>query len=71
VTYLLALIGLITLAVLLWRAFGPTIMGTGQESRRAVAPDDDPEFLRKLDWETRKQRHTDPNIDGEGPAKTD
>lgn len=45
--YLLALIGALTIAVLLWRAFGPERVGVS--SRQAsVAPDDDPDFLRKL-----------------------
>ncbi len=47
--WLFALIGLVTVAIMLWRAFGP---GSGPEAPRAVAPDDDPDFLRDLD--TRK-----------------
>ncbi|WP_433274998.1 hypothetical protein ACQPZF_39720 [Actinosynnema sp. CS-041913] len=45
--YVLALVGALTIAVLLWRAFGPDRVETAP-SRRVVAPDDDPEFLRKL-----------------------
>ncbi|NIH82857.1 MULTISPECIES: hypothetical protein [Amycolatopsis] len=44
--YLLAAIGALTIAVLLWRAFGPEHVGVS--SRATVPPDDDPEFLRKL-----------------------
>lgn len=62
--YILALIGLITVAVLLWRAFGPAITGSNTtQGRRPVAPDDDPEFLRRLDREAR-QRRTDPQGEG-------
>ena len=45
--YLLAAIGALTIAVLLWRAFGPERVGVSS-GRGPVAPDDDPEFLRKL-----------------------
>lgn len=44
--YLLAAIGALTIAVLLWRAFGPERVGVS--SHRSVAPDDDPDFLRQL-----------------------
>ncbi len=59
--YLLAAIGAVCVVVLLWRAFvaNPTSVGgrsdrghvsrpTRPVRRRAVAPDDDPEFLRSL-----------------------
>jgi hypothetical protein len=55
--YLLAAIGAICVAVLLWRAFvsNPAELGerrpsrTGRPNRPApIAPDDDPDFLRKL-----------------------
>ncbi|MBB5954743.1 hypothetical protein FHS29_001313 [Saccharothrix tamanrassetensis] len=55
--YVLALIGALTIAVLLWRAFGPDRVDTAP-SRRVVAPDDDPEFLRKL-GEQKKKRPED------------
>lgn len=45
--YILALIGLVTLGVLFWRAFGPEAGVTSPG--RAVGPDDDPEFLRRID----------------------
>lgn len=45
--YLLALIGLVTLGVLFWRAFGPEAVAP--PSRRTTGPDDDPEFLRRID----------------------
>lgn len=53
--YLLAAIGTFTVAVLLWRAFGPERVGVAS-SRPQVAPDDDPDFLRKLGEEQRKPR---------------
>lgn len=43
--WLFALIGVVTVAVLLWRAFGP---GSRPAPRTVVAPDDDPEFLRGI-----------------------
>ncbi|MFC4605122.1 hypothetical protein [Rhodococcus kronopolitis] len=43
--YLLALIGLVTLAVLLWKAFGPDLR---PPAGRVVGPDDDPEFLWRM-----------------------
>ncbi|MFD1146849.1 hypothetical protein [Saccharothrix hoggarensis] len=55
--YLLAVIGALTIAVLLWRAFGPDRVNTAP-SRRFVAPDDDPDFLRKL-GEQRKKKPDD------------
>ncbi|WP_158845160.1 hypothetical protein [Saccharothrix deserti] len=55
--YLLAVIGALTVAVLLWRAFGPDRVDTAP-SRRFVAPDDDPDFLRKL-GEQRKKKPDD------------
>lgn len=50
--YLLAAIGIVTIAVLLWRAFAPVRVGVGGR-QRPVAPDDDPEFLRQLDQRNR------------------
>ena len=46
-----ALIGVIAIAYLLWRAFGPAAGSPGQTSRgnNPVGPDDDPDFLRDLD----------------------
>ncbi|SFQ65293.1 hypothetical protein SAMN05421810_111196 [Amycolatopsis arida] len=53
--YLLAAIGALTIAVLLWRAFGSERVGVA--SRQApIAPDDDPDFLRKLAEEQRKRK---------------
>ncbi|CCH35282.1 hypothetical protein ABZ816_11810 [Actinosynnema sp. NPDC047251] len=52
--YVLALIGALTIAVLLWRAFGPDRVDTAP-SRRVIAPDDDPEFLRKLGEQSKKR----------------
>lgn len=72
--YLLAAIGAISVAVLLWRAFvaNPTTVGERRPSGRPsgrpirsapVAPDDDPEFLRGLGD---KKPPSDP--DGKPPA---
>ncbi|GAB2638842.1 hypothetical protein ABI214_19245 [Prescottella soli] len=59
--YLLAFIGLVTLAVLFWKAFGPTATTAvrgGSDSRvgRAVGPDDDPEFLWRVDRENHRRQ---------------
>jgi hypothetical protein len=51
--YLLAVIGALTVAVLVWRAFAPQ-HSEYTPGRKVIAPDDDPEFLRKLD-EKRKR----------------
>ncbi|HJQ45395.1 MAG TPA: hypothetical protein VJ870_03580 [Amycolatopsis sp.] len=51
--YLLAAIGALTIAVLLWRAFGPERVGVSS-GRAPMAPDDDPEFLRKLGEQQRR-----------------
>lgn len=53
--WLFALIGVITVAILLWRAFGP---GSRPEPR-VIAPDDDPDFLRDLD----RRKPLDPPLD--------
>lgn len=53
--YLLALVGAITIGVLLWRALAAERVGV--PARRApVAPDDDPDFLRRLTEQQRKKR---------------
>ncbi|MEU4802252.1 hypothetical protein [Actinosynnema sp. NPDC023587] len=52
--YVLALVGALTITVLLWHAFGPNRVGTAP-SRRVIAPDDDPEFLRKLGEQGKKR----------------
>lgn len=54
--YLLAAVGALTIAVLMWRAFGPQPADVSQRRRTAIAPDDDPDFLRKLDENRRKDR---------------
>ncbi|MGH3932556.1 MAG: hypothetical protein ACRDTF_21575 [Pseudonocardiaceae bacterium] len=43
--YLLAAVGAVGVTVLLWKAFGPQRRISG---RPALAPDDDPDFLRNL-----------------------
>lgn len=56
--YLLAAIGAATIAVLLWRAFNSERVGVPSE-RPPVAPDDDPDFLRKLGEQQRKKKRED------------
>lgn len=60
--YLFALVGAITVAVLLWRAFGANPAAvTERRPRRAapIAPDDDPDFLRRLGEQKKKPRDED------------
>ena len=68
--YLLAAIGAICVAVLLWRAFvsnpaevseRPTRQPRSRQS--PIAPDDDPEFLRKLG----QQKPPPADHDGKSP----
>ncbi|PYE20115.1 hypothetical protein DFR67_102253 [Williamsia limnetica] len=79
--YLLAIIGLLALTYLAWRAFGPdAVAGRGegdtrpprrQMPRGPVGPDDDLEFLNDLD---RKARDKDPKYRADGedrPTSTD
>lgn len=58
--YLLAAVGAVTIAVLLWRAFGPQTAEVGNRRRSSIAPDDDPDFLRKLDEKRRRDDDTPP-----------
>ncbi|WP_216210711.1 hypothetical protein [Amycolatopsis aidingensis] len=62
--YLLAAVGAVTVAILLWKAFGSERVGvpsrSSQPTRQApVAPDDDPDFLRKLAEEQRRKPRED------------
>ncbi|WP_024801990.1 hypothetical protein [Nocardia sp. BMG51109] len=63
-TYLLALIAVVAVAVLCWKAFGPEgsrRIGSGSDRRnRVVGPDDDPEFLWRI---SRQHRDGDPGSD--------
>jgi len=58
--YLLVAIGALAVAVLLWRMYTAERVGVPSADERKrrparpVAPDDDPEFLRKLAEQTRK-----------------
>lgn len=51
--YLLAAIGVVAVAVLLWRALSPDRVGVGAR-RQVIAPDDDPDFLRHLGEQTKR-----------------
>ncbi|MFB9905219.1 hypothetical protein [Allokutzneria oryzae] len=52
---MLAAIGAVTISALLWRAFGPE-QQSGKPRSATLAPDDDPEFLRRLDERKRRER---------------
>ncbi|HLS76551.1 MAG TPA: hypothetical protein VK083_07165 [Nocardia sp.] len=61
--YLLALIAIIVVAVLMYKAFGPGRIDqpTAPPRRRPIlGPDDDPEFLWRISREQQRR-------DGEGP----
>jgi hypothetical protein len=67
--YLLAAIGAVCVVVLLWRAFvaNPTTVAERRVTRPTrrpgpVAPDDDPEFLRRLG-----ENKNPPDADGKQP----
>lgn len=71
--YLFALIGIVAIGFLLWRAFGPSLNSDDGPSAprtggRAAprGPDDDPEFLHDLDRRTRG-----PNGSGTNGPDTD
>ena len=51
--YLLAAVGVVTIAALLWRALTPDRVGVGAR-HQVVAPDDDPDFLRSLGERNRR-----------------
>ncbi|GAB3676170.1 hypothetical protein [Saccharopolyspora tripterygii] len=51
--YALAAIGALTIAVLMWKAFGPQPAAT-RPRQTPLAPDDDPDFLRKIAEQQRK-----------------
>ncbi|MGA9870465.1 MAG: hypothetical protein WBQ44_04875 [Rhodococcus sp. (in: high G+C Gram-positive bacteria)] len=57
--YLLALIGLVAVVVLFWKAFGPT---TQAPTGRVVGPDDDPEFLWKMNKNARRSGTDGPEV---------
>lgn len=59
-TYVLAMVGLVIVTVLIWRALSPNRVGVGAR-RRPVAPDDDPDFLRRLGEQIKRPD------DGENP----
>nr|WP_206038214.1 hypothetical protein [Rhodococcus sp. HNM0569] len=64
---MLALIGLVTVLVLLWKAFGPRPSSTVPP--RVKGPDDDAEFLWRVTRDTQRRR-TDERGDS-GTPETD
>ncbi len=60
--YLLAAIGAIAVVVLLWRAFVARPESVApRRAPRSIAPDDDPDFLRRLG--ENKRRRPDDELD--------
>ena len=62
-TSVLARVGMVLVAVLLWRALSVNRVGAGAR-RRPVAPDDDPDFLRRLGEQIKRPD------DGENPRSS-
>lgn len=58
--YLLTFIALVILAVLLWKAFGPTATPVPTR-RRIIGPDDDPDFLWTVDRDARRKQAEGPD----------
>ncbi|MQY30228.1 hypothetical protein [Nocardia aurantia] len=64
--YLLALIAIVSVAVLCWKAFGPERarrIGAGRapsRRNRIIGPDDDPDFLWRI---SRPRRDGEPDSD--------
>lgn len=58
--YVLAAIGAIAVVVLLWRAFVVRPESVAPRRSRGIAPDDDPEFLRRLDENKRRRPDDEP-----------
>ncbi|MFC8042463.1 hypothetical protein [Nocardia sp. NPDC057353] len=56
--YLLALIAVVAVAVLCWKAFGPA--GSSAPQRRSLGPDDDPEFLWRISRQQRRDEESGP-----------
>lgn len=56
--YIFAAIGVATVAVLLWRLLA-THQAESPDRQRTAAPDDDPEFLRKLSEDQRNRPDED------------
>ena len=53
---LLAAVGALVVALLLWRSFAGQRIGVTSAPRRApLAPDDDPDFLRGIDQRKRRE----------------
>lgn len=50
--YLLATVGVVTIAALLWRALSPDRVSVGAR-RGVMGPDDDPDFLKHLGEQNR------------------
>lgn len=57
--YLVAFIVLVILAVLLWKAFGPKPGAV--PTRRVKGPDDDPDFLWKMNREAHRKQSEGPD----------
>ncbi|GAC67981.1 hypothetical protein [Gordonia soli] len=63
-TFLFAVIGIVAIGFLLWRAFGPQLGGgdevdTPPRARGPLGPDDDPDFIIDLDRRTRGPNGSD------------
>ncbi|NLE79383.1 MAG: hypothetical protein GX610_07315 [Rhodococcus sp.] len=57
--YLLIIIGLVIVAVLLWKSYGSRPAATTPQ--RGMGPDDDPEFLWRIDREVHRRKADGPD----------
>ncbi len=66
--YLLALIGLVAVAVLFWKAFGPELQAR-RAPERTIGPDDDPEFLWKINRDAHRSGKDGPEASPKDPLE--
>lgn len=57
--YLLIIIGLVIVAVLLWKSYGSQTAATLPQ--RGMGPDDDPEFLWRINREVHRRKAEGPD----------
>jgi hypothetical protein len=66
VIYLLALIGLVAVIVLFWKAFGPTRQAP---AGKVIGPDDDPEFLWRMNRDAKRSGKDGPDSNSPEPTE--
>ncbi|MGB3773392.1 MAG: hypothetical protein WBF79_07760 [Rhodococcus sp. (in: high G+C Gram-positive bacteria)] len=66
--YVLALIALVVVVVLLWKSFGPE---ADEPRGRVTGPDDDPDFMWKIDRDRSARERGATRDGGKGPERPD